>query len=120
MPSFGILTAALALASTVAASPVQINKGSSFSVEQVPKSTYLKNGPEQKMKTLRKYGKAVPQTLINAAENRARVGAAKFTTASTDGSAPAIPSSYDSLYLSPVTIAGKTLNLDFDTGSADL
>jgi aspergillopepsin I len=121
MPSFGILTAALALAGTVAASPVQTNKGSlsSFSVNQVARSSYLKNGPEQKIKTLRKYGKAVPQSLIDAAEKRANAGAT-FTTESTDGSVPAVPESYDASYLSPVTIGSKTVHLDFDTGSADL
>lgn len=37
------------------------------------------------------------------------------------GSEPANPNDeYDSSYLSPVTIGSTTVNLDFDTGSADL
>ena len=43
------------------------------------------------------------------------------TAAAVTGSEPANPSDdYDSSYLSPVTIGTTTVNLDFDTGSADL
>jgi aspergillopepsin I len=40
--------------------------------------------------------------------------------AAADGTVGAIPEPFDSQYLSPVTIGGQTLNLDFDTGSSDL
>jgi hypothetical protein len=67
------------------------------------------------IKTLRKYGKPVPQSLLDAAANTA-----EFHIES-QGTVPANPSDeYDSSYLSPVSVGGKTLNLDFDTGSADL
>jgi aspergillopepsin I len=95
------------------------DKGNSFSVEQVPRSTYLKNGPEQKIKALRKHGKAVPQSLVEAAQNRASNTVVAAAAAS--GSVPAAPNdAYDSAYLSPVTIGSTTVHLDFDTGSADL
>ncbi|CAN9122570.1 unnamed protein product [Alternaria alternata] len=119
MPSFAKLTAAFAFASTVVATPVQLNKGTSFSVEQVPRSTYLKNGPEQKIKALRKHGKAVPQSLVEAAQNRASNTVVAAAAAS--GSVPAAPNDeYDSAYLSPVTVGTTTVHLDFDTGSSDL
>ncbi len=95
------------------------DKGTSFSVEQVPRSTYLKNGPEQKIKALRKHGKAVPQSLIEAAQNRASNTVVAAAAAS--GSVPATPNDeYDSAYLSPVTVGSTTVHLDFDTGSSDL
>lgn len=103
----------------VIASPVE--KRSAFSVEQVPHTTYLKNGPAQKVKTLRKYGKPVPQSLLDAAESRDAVGETFTASAVGDGSDPAVPSDqYDSSYLSPVTVGSTTVELDFDTGSADL
>ncbi|KAJ4309739.1 Aspartic protease snp2 [Neodidymelliopsis sp. IMI 364377] len=115
MPSFTYLTAALALTGAVVATPVQ--KRDAFSVEQVKHNIYLKNGPGQVAKTLRKYGKVVPQHIQAAADNRANTVTALATT----GSEPANPSDdYDSSYLSPVTIGTTTVNLDFDTGSADL
>jgi len=114
MPSFTYLTAALALTSAVVATPVQ--KRDTFSVEQVKHSVHLKNGPAQVAKTLRKYGKVVPQHIQAAADARANT-----VTAASTGSEPANPSDeYDSSYLSPVTIGSTTVNLDFDTGSADL
>ncbi|KAH7406970.1 aspartic peptidase domain-containing protein [Phaeosphaeria sp. MPI-PUGE-AT-0046c] len=114
MPSFAYLTAALALTSSVAANPVQ--KRDAFSVEQVARGTYRKNGPQQVVKTLRKFGKTVPANLLAAAENAATVQIESDT-----GSDPAVPSDqYDSSYLSPVTVGSSTVHLDFDTGSADL
>lgn len=71
MPSFTYLTAALALTSAVVATPVQ--KRDTFSVEQVKHSVHLKNGPAQVAKTLRKYGKVVPQHIQAAADARANV-----------------------------------------------
>ncbi|KAI8932808.1 hypothetical protein NX059_010294 [Plenodomus lindquistii] len=120
MPSIVSLTAALALVGAVVASPVE--KRSAFSVEQVKHTTFLKNGPAQKVKTLRKYGKPVPQSLLAAANSRAAV-ADEVTAAAApgQGSDPAVPSDqYDSSYLSPVTIGTTQVELDFDTGSADL
>lgn len=39
---------------------------------------------------------------------------------STNGTVSAVPEQFDIEYLSPVNVAGKTLNLVLDTGSADL
>jgi aspergillopepsin I len=120
MPSLVHLTATLAFLGAVVATPVQLNKRSAFSVEQVPRSVYLKNGPQQKVKALRKHGKAVPASLLEAAENRASM-ASVVTTESTNGTVPAVPNDeYDSAYLSPVTVGNTTVHLDFDTGSSDL
>jgi hypothetical protein len=73
-------------------------------------------GAAQVVKTLRKYGKTVPESLIAAADASATVQADADT-----GTDPAVPSDqYDSSYLSPVTVGSSTVHLDFDTGSADL
>lgn len=121
MPSFATITAALALTATVVANPVERRKA--FTVEQVHKKTFAKNGAAATVKTLRKYGKPVPENLLKAAElgpNDVIFSA----QASTSGSDPATPGdAYDSSYLSPVTIGTTnptTVNLDFDTGSGDL
>lgn len=53
-----------------------------------------------------KYGKAVPDYIAAAASGT--------------GSVVANPEASDVAYLSEVTIGGQKLNLDFDTGSADL
>jgi hypothetical protein len=98
------------------------DKRSAFSVEQVPRSIHLKNGPQQKVKALRKHGKAVPEHLIQAADLRASMAdSSVVTAAAADGTVPAVPNDeYDSAYLSPVTVGSTTVHLDFDTGSSDL
>jgi len=116
MPSFAFLTAALALSGSVIASPVELQKRKTFTVEQVQRRIYFKNGPAEMIKTLRKYGKDVPQHLIDAADANSQVAAASST-----GTVPATPNDqYDSAYLCPVTVGSTVVELDFDTGSSDL
>ena len=109
MHTFTSIVAALACLSLVTASPVELNKRKTFSVSQVERKKFVRNGPASVAKTFRKYGKKVP-AFIKAA---AAVGP--------NGTVPATPADeYDSQYLSPVDAGGTVVNLDFDTGSADL
>ncbi|KAL5117962.1 Aspartic protease snp2 [Pleosporales sp. CAS-2024a] len=120
MPSFAFLAAALALTSSVVATPIE--KRNAFTIKQVAHGTFKKNGPASKVKTLRKYGKEVPAELLAAATAaEAATAVTDAAAAGTTGTDSANPSdAYDSSYLSPVTVGSNTLNLDFDTGSADL
>ena len=121
MPTFTTLTAALALAGSAFASPVELRKRE-FSIEQVARKTYLKNGPATIAKTFRKFGKPVPEYILKAAEigpsdDQMSVDA----VGGVNGTAAAAPGDeYDSLYLTPVTLGIKQVHLDFDTGSSDL
>lgn len=110
MPSFTSMAVAfVALLEMAAANPVNLlEKRKTFTVHQVEKGKVLRSLPIDMAKTYAKFGKEVP-THIQAA------------AAAVSGSVTAIPEdAYDSLYLSPVTVGCQTLNLDFDTGSADL
>ena len=81
-------------------------------------------------RTFRKYGIASPQALSDAAteQKNAIVGGSNAVTnekvaaagGHSSGSVVANPMLHNSEYLSQVTIGGQTLNLDIDTGSADL
>lgn len=80
----------------------------------VPRSTprrTQRDGPLALAKVYRKFSKPMPEILANSAPIRAT---------SVEGDVSANPEQFDSEYLCPVTIGGQTLNLDFDTGSADL
>jgi aspergillopepsin I len=96
---------ALAAASLVTAKPIpQAGAKVGFTVNQsIPKP--FQAGPVVLKNALVKYGAAVPEDVAAAAAQ---------------GSVTATPEQYDSEYLCPVDIGGETLNLDFDTGSADL
>lgn len=111
MPSIVSIAAFAGLASLTVASPVANvqKRAGGFRVNQVavPK-TVKRNGPAAMQKALLKYGKEVP-TKISAA-----------AASSVSGTVDATPEESDSEYLCPVDVGGTTLNLDFDTGSADL
>lgn len=100
----------MAFLGTVQASPVDLlGKRKTFSVVQVVKGKYYKNGAITIAKTFQKYNKEVPAVVAAAA------------AAAATGEVSATPDdAYDSEYLCPVSVGGTTMELNFDTGSADL
>ena len=109
MPSLLSMTALLAFLGAVQASPIDLlEKRKTFSVVQVEKGKYYKNGAIAIAKTFQKYNKEVPAVVAAAA-------------AAATGEVSAAPDdAYDSEYLCPVSVGGTTMELNFDTGSADL
>ncbi|KAI1612304.1 aspergillopepsin I [Exophiala viscosa] len=104
MHSLAIALAISGLASTSLAAPAPFKRGTAFTVNQGPAKPY-QAGPVILQKAYSKYNKVAPEDVQKAASS---------------GSVTATPEQYDAEYLCPVTIGGQTLNLDFDTGSADL
>lgn len=100
------LCAATALVAFASGSPVE-KRTSTFSVKQTVPKPFIKSGPAAVLSVYAKYGGTPPQDVVDAA-------------ASNDGTVTTTPEQYDSEYLTPVSIGGQTLNLDFDTGSSDL
>ena len=102
------LSAASALLALASASPIEMrNVKKEFSVKQSIPKPRLKSGPAAVQATFNKYGKQAPANVRAAASGN-------------DGTVTTTPTEYDSQYLTPVTIGGQELNLDFDTGSSDL
>ncbi|PSK46114.1 aspartic protease SNP2 [Elsinoe australis] len=94
------------------AAPAEVAGKKAFSVEQVAAGPRKALHPAQSMlNTYAKYGK------LDAAPAEVKAAAA---AAAQSGTVPANPEDNDVSYLSPVTVGGKVLNLDFDTGSSDL
>ncbi|KAK4506051.1 hypothetical protein PRZ48_004016 [Zasmidium cellare] len=106
-------TALLATATlSIAAPAADVVGRKTFQVAQVAHGTVRKNGPIQMLKTYEKYAKVgaqAPPSVVQAAR-----------AAQQSGSVAANPEENDQAYLCPVNVGGTTLNLDFDTGSADL
>jgi aspergillopepsin I len=103
MPSLVSTLSAVAILSFASATPIRRAKQAFTVHEDVPKPFIP--GPVLMYQAYQKFGVACPPDIKAAAA---------------DGSVTATPEQYDSEYLCPVTIGGQTLNLDFDTGSADL
>ena len=110
MPSLTQALWACALLPAALATPVKRDGPKNFSFKQDGAKTKAKlAGPLSVARTYAKYGKPVPAD-VQAAVN----------VILADGTVTATPDGGDEEYLCPVTIGGQTLNLDFDTGSADL
>jgi aspergillopepsin I len=107
MPSIASFAAIAGLAGLAIASPLEKRAAAgSFRLDQVVAGPSRKVGPVTLQRAYQKYSAAVPANVAAAA--------------AVSGSVVATPEQYDSEYLCPVTIGSTTLNLDFDTGSADL
>ncbi|KAK0621950.1 penicillopepsin [Bombardia bombarda] len=139
---FGLFLAGLLAQSVVAApTPAARIQKRSFKVERV-KNAYFKghDGPKQLFKAYSKFSMPVPQGLLdslrsgagatgNIAVESVESGGAGSTLGNSTtvasnttgvGLVTTTPEQGDIEYLSPVTIGGQTLNLDFDSGSSDL
>nr|WDD23885.1 aspartic protease [Penicillium sp.] len=109
MVVFSKITVGLACLSVASAVPMGGARKSSFTVNQLARpatGTKTLNLPGMYANALAKYGASVPASVKAAAES---------------GSAVTTPENDDAEYLTPVNVGtGTTMNLDFDTGSADL
>ena len=102
-------SAASALLAIASCSPVEKRK-QAFTVHQTVPKPFIKSGPAAVAAVYAKYqkvGAVAPADVLAAA-------------AANDGTVTTTPEQYDSEYLTPVSVGGTTLNLDFDTGSSDL
>lgn len=102
-----LLLVALLWTAVLAAPARPQHKGRSFKIDRVRRANHVRNGAAALKKAYRKYGWTVPQTVSHASGGES-------------GSVTATPQQGDAEFLSPVSIGGQTLMLDFDTGSSDL
>ncbi|KAK9777748.1 putative Endothiapepsin [Seiridium cardinale] len=109
------LLASAAIVSLTSAAPTEGPKTKDFTVTQVRNTHYVRHGAAALAKAYRKYGAPLPDYLTSALNHT-------HTKRAATGSAVTTPEQYDTEYLTPVSIGtpAQTLNLDFDTGSADL
>ena len=87
------------------------------------------NGGDAMAKAYRKFGWGLIGARHRGGKSRKPMASTNTTTPTTTtpnttqaetGEVTATPEQNASLFLSPVTIGGQTLNMDFDTGSSDL
>lgn len=102
------LLAASAFITFATATPIELHsRTKDFIIHQSIPKPFKKSGPAALLSAYGKFNGTAPEDVIKAA-------------AANDGTVTTTPTQYDSEYLTPVTIGGQILNLDFDTGSSDL
>lgn len=102
------LVTASAVFTVAAATPIELQpRSKDFIIHQSIPKPFKKSGPAAVLSTYGKYNGTAPEDVVKAA-------------AANDGVVTTTPQQYDIEYLTPVTVGGQVLNLDFDTGSSDL
>lgn len=108
MHSSSVAALAAIVATAFAAPNSTVGTPTGFSVQQASAGQVYLNGPEQVARTFAKFNRHPPTNILAAAKSVQ------------SGNVTATPEQYDESYLCPVDVGGKTLMLDFDTGSSDL
>jgi Eukaryotic aspartyl protease len=136
MPSYFILLITIILVSLVLGAPAEIPsrqlKKRSFKVERVPNPNFAgHDGAAALRKAYIKWGMHPPTAAAvdnlghshfnhSHSDHSHSNHSSKAPSGTTNGSVEAKPVGNDVEYVSPIQIGGQTLNMDFDTGSADL
>ncbi|KAI9731415.1 MAG: Type I transmembrane sorting receptor [Claussenomyces sp. TS43310] len=111
MVALSTLALALSAVSATYAAPTLNARGSgSVSIPAVQNPNFSRNGTDALLKAYAKFNLHSTRPGGVSGRNFRRQ----------DGSVNATPTTQDAEYLCPVSIGGEDLNLDFDTGSADL
>lgn len=129
MVVFSKVATALAGVSLVAAAPAQqstARSSTNFSLNQIARSGTKASFASQYAHALTKHGKPVPENLRKAAQRASLPKIGGVVSGATDdpsgknASDTTTPVEDDELYVTPINVGGNVLNLDIDTGSADL
>ncbi|KAJ5488742.1 aspergillopepsin A-like aspartic endopeptidase [Penicillium diatomitis] len=112
-----------------APAPQPVRKSRSFQIERVKRSDYVAHGPVAIRKAFRKFG-ITPVDFSNISlkdfqpfdHQTFRVKSNQANVAEPDqtGAVSATSVQNDVEFVSPVSVGGQTVTLDFDTGSADM
>jgi aspergillopepsin I len=110
------LTTVLALAVAAQAAPTAEKRvANTFSIPAIHNTQHVRNGTAAMLKAYKKFGLKPTQQFSDSFINEITASRKRQ-----DGTATASPDPNNVEYLVPVTIGGENLNLDFDSGSADL
>ena len=108
--------------SLVFGTPIHQKKKRSFKVKQVLNPNYKPDGVKAYRRALFKFGldgiSLVPGGEV-ASRIKAATAAALNSTGNEDGETTASPTQNDAQFLSPVTVGGQQLIMNFDSGSSD-
>jgi hypothetical protein len=105
----------------VLSTPVKQHRKRSFKVKRVEVPNYKADGPKAYKRALMKFGfDDISFKPDGEVANRIKAAtAASISSGNEDGETPAAPTQNDAQFLSPVTVGGQVLIMNFDSGSSD-
>jgi aspergillopepsin I len=110
------LTTVLTLAVAAQAAPTAEKRAAgTFSIPAIHNTQYVRNGTAAMLKAYKKFGLKPTQKFSDSFINEITASWKRQ-----DSSVTASPDPTNVEYLVPVSIGGENLDLDFDSGSADL
>lgn len=123
MLRFQILFVTFLFLATALSSPIKQQQKRSFKIPRIRQANYVPNGKAAYRRALFKFGfddiSFQPNGEV-AARIQAATNASIAATDNEDGQTAAAPSQNDAQFLSPVSVGGQTLVMNFDSGSSDL
>lgn len=103
------------------ASPIQHQqKKRSFKVSRIRQADYVPNGGAALRKAYTKFGIEGSALLPELAVHTTLTASEKAASSNESGDVTATPTQDDAEFLSPISVGGQTMVMDFDTGSSDL
>lgn len=114
-----LLFVTLFITAVLAAPAQHLRKKRSFTVPRVQQHNYVPDGTFALRKAYRKFGFGTLDTFPST-NFAPKLAAANNGNTTEDGEVSASPTQNDAEFLSPVTVGGQTLVLNFDSGSSDM
>lgn len=126
-----LLSIALLISTVLAAPAPQKLQKRSFKINRIKQHNFVADGPKALAKAYAKYGMSMPSTgndmldflpktslVLSPASSKATNGTGG--AGSENGQVSATGTQNDAEFLSPVSVGGQTLIMDFDSGSSDM
>jgi hypothetical protein len=108
------------LITAVVAAPARHLKKRSFKIPRIQQHNYVADGTFALRKAYRKFGIRSLETFPGTRFAPKLAAANNGVNATEDGGVSASPTQNDAEFLSPVSVGGQTLVLNFDSGSSDM
>jgi hypothetical protein len=115
-----LLFVTLLITAVLAAPTTHLRKKRSFKVPRVQQHNYVPDGTFALRKAYRKFGFGTPNTFPTIDFAPKLAAANNGGNSTEDGEVSASPTQNDAEFLSPVSVGGQTLVMNFDSGSSDL
>ena len=115
-----LFTVTLLITTALAAPAQHLRRKRAFKIPRVQQHNYVPDGTFALRKAYRKFGLGTLDTYPGVHFTPKVAAATNEGNETEDGEVPASPTQNDAEFLSPVSVGGQMLVLNFDSGSSDM